>query len=153
MQYGIFLPNTTERVVFFLFHQTITSAKVKRMLALVVAQHGPVRDGLVSLLEASPHINKIVQVKEIGAAWDLVQAISPDITLIYVISLTQELSTFITNLNGVCSFPILAIVGSEDDRRMALVAGADVAFLEGVPSSKLANQIEQSIQRYLLAKQ
>lgn len=111
------------------------------MLALVVAQHGPVRDGLVALLEASPDINKIVQIKEAESAWDFVQAISPNITLIYATSLTQEISTLIAKLNGAFGSPILAIVASEEDRIIALDAGADVAVLEGLPSSKLAIHI------------
>lgn len=113
------------------------------MLALVVAQHGPVRDGLVALLEASPDINKIVQIKEAESAWDFVQAISPNITLIYATSLTQEISTLIAKLNGAFGSPILAIVASEEDRIIALDAGADVAVLEGLPSSKLAIHIAQ----------
>ena len=132
-------------MVFFLFHQTITSAKVERMLALVVARHGPVRDGLVALLEASPDISKIVQVKKAQSAWEFAQDLCPDITLIYSPSLAPDLVDLIRNLSGSCSNPIMAIVGSEEDRKTAVACGVDIGLMEGLPSTKLAVYIAQLI--------
>jgi DNA-binding NarL/FixJ family response regulator len=111
------------------------------MLALVVAQHSIVRDGLVAFLEASPEIDKIVQVEKAGPARDVVQVIQPDITLLYNITLTNDLMTLVAELKEACACPLIAIVGSEEDRNVAISYGADIAVLEGFPSAKLETHI------------
>jgi DNA-binding NarL/FixJ family response regulator len=111
------------------------------MLALIVACPGAVRDGLVALLEAAPEIDKIVQVEKVKPAWDFVQVIQPNITLIYTISITPELAAFIAKLVGDQLSPILAIVESEEDRHTAVSQGADVAIMAGLPPPKLRTHI------------
>lgn len=120
---------------------------IKYMLALVVARSGAVRDGLLALLEASPDINKIVQVGEAQPACEFARTICPDITLIYDTSAAQELSRSIAKLKGACHSPILAIVASDENRQTAVSSGADITVLEGLPSSKLASHIAQLIQK------
>lgn len=111
------------------------------MLALIVAHPSSVRDGLVALLEASPEINKIVQVEKLKSAWDIVEVICPNITLVYFASLTSEHAAFITKLNTGRISPILAIVNSEEDRQKTIAIGADIVVMEGLPSAKLATYI------------
>ena len=117
------------------------------MLALIVAHTGPVRDGLVAILDAMPEINKIVQVEGAQSAWEFVQVVVPEITLIYAKSLTEELATLIDNLKRACSSPILAILGSEADRQTAVSYGADIVVMEGLPPAKLANHITTLLQQ------
>ena len=57
------------------------------MLALIVARPGPVNDGLVALLEAAPQVRKIAHVRTAVDAWDLVNEICPDITLVHASNL------------------------------------------------------------------
>ena len=122
------------------------------MLALVVARHSTVRDGLVALLEASPDIDKIMQVEKAGPALDVVRAIQPDITLLYNTALTSELLALVAELKEACTCPLVAVVGSEEDRKAAISYGADVAVLEGLPSSKLQTEIERLLQQQLVSK-
>jgi DNA-binding NarL/FixJ family response regulator len=117
------------------------------MLALTLARHGSVRDGLLALLEATPGIDQIVQVEGARPAWDFVQTLCPDITLIYSTSLTQDILTFIENVHGIYRSPILTIVSSEADRKAAMDAGADMAIIEGLPSSKLSLYITTLVQQ------
>jgi len=111
------------------------------MLALVVARPGSVRDGLVALLSARPDVRKLVQIEQAEDAWDFVQTIFPDITLIHASPLTQELSNFISQAKQFCQRPLLTIVNSEVDRKTAVAQGADVVVMEGLPSAKLAGHI------------
>jgi DNA-binding NarL/FixJ family response regulator len=117
------------------------------MLALIVSRSCAVRDGLVALLEATLEIDIIVQSMGVQSAWNLVQDVNPDITLVYIEYLTQDLATFIANLNSTCNSPILAIVNSEIDRQKIVDYGADIVVLEGLPSAKLANHITTLLQQ------
>jgi DNA-binding NarL/FixJ family response regulator len=108
------------------------------MLALVVARPGPVCDGLVALLGATPNVRKIVQIARSEDAWDFVQTICPKITIIHASPLTDSLANLISQMRAFCRRPILAIVNSEEDRQTAVAFGADVVVMEGLPSSKLA---------------
>jgi len=111
------------------------------MLALLVAGSGPVRDGLVALLEATPDVRKIVQISQTEDVLEFVQTISPDIALIHASPLSLELTTLISSMKRSCRCPLLVIVSSEEARKTAVAQGADVVVLEGLPSAKLANHI------------
>ena len=111
------------------------------MLALVIDRPGPVRDGLVALLEATPAVRKIVQIAQAEDAWDFIQSIRTDIVLIHTSPLTQELATLISRIKRSRRCPLLVIVDSEEDRKTTVAQGADIVVLEGLPSSKLANHI------------
>lgn len=111
------------------------------MLALIVARPGPVNDGLVALLDAAPQVRKIVHVRTASDAWDFVNTVCPDITLIHTPVLTQEIATFMGNYKARCRSPLLAIVSTEEARQTAVAHGADTAVIEGLQSSRLAAQI------------
>ena len=111
------------------------------MLALVVANPGPVRDGLVALLESRPDVRKIVQIAQADDALDFVQTVSPDFTLIHASFLSQELAGLISKIKRFCKCPLLAIVNSEEARKTLAAQGADIVVLEGLPSAKLAAHI------------
>ena len=117
------------------------------MLALVVARPGPVCDGLVALLGASPDVRKIVQVARAEDAWDFVQSIYPDMTLIYASPLTSDVANLISQIKAYCGRPVLIVVSSEEDRQTAVAHDADVVVMEGLPSSKLATQITSLLQQ------
>ena len=97
------------------------------MLALVVARSGPVRDGLVALLDALPDVRQIVQVAQADDAWEFAQSTCPEITLIHASSLSTNLSDFILKVKSRCSSPLLIITTSEEERQTAVSQGADVA--------------------------
>lgn len=107
------------------------------MLALIVARPGPVNDGLVALLEAMPIVRKIAHVRAVGDAWDFSNTICPDITLVHAPTLSRELATFIADYKNLCRSPLLVIALNEEDRQSAKSHGADIAIIEGLPSSKL----------------
>ncbi|NCF69937.1 MAG: hypothetical protein GWP61_28665 [Chloroflexi bacterium] len=111
------------------------------MLALIVARPGPVCDGLVALLGASQVVTKIVQIPQPEDAWDFVQSICPNLTLIYASPLAPDLANLITQMKAFCCRPVLAIVTSEEDRQAAAAHGADSVVMEGIPSSKLGKRI------------
>lgn len=117
------------------------------MLALIVARPGPVCDGLVALLGASPDVRKIVQVASATDAWDFAQSICPDMTLIYDSPLTPDIANLVTEMKASCGRPVLIIVSSEEDRQTAIVHDADVVVMEGLSSSKLAAQITSLLQQ------
>jgi len=123
------------------------------MLALIVARPGPVNDGLVALLEAAPQVRKIAHVREAKDAWDFVNTVCPDIAVIHTGTLLPEIAAFITDYKDLCRSPLLAIVFNEEDRQMAEAHGADVAVIEGLPSSKLAlyltSLMQESSERHL----
>ena len=118
------------------------------MLALVIARPGPVCDGLVALLGATPNVRKIVQIAQPEDAWDFVQTICPDITIICASPFANSLANLISQLKASCRRPILAIVNSEEDRQTAVSYGADVVVMEGLPSSKLAMHITTLLQQH-----
>lgn len=116
------------------------------MLALIVAQPGPVNDGLVALLEAAPQVRKIAHVRTAKDAWDFVNTICPDIAVIHTTSLLPDLAAFITDYKDRCRSPLLAIVLNEEDRQLAEAHGADIAVMEGLPSSKLSLHLASLMQ-------
>ncbi|UCC51515.1 MAG: hypothetical protein JSV68_20775 [Anaerolineaceae bacterium] len=117
------------------------------MLALIVARPGPVCDGLVALLSASQVVTKIVQIAQPEDAWDFVQSICPNLTLIYASPLQPDLAHLITQMKAFCHRPVLVIVNSEEDRQAAATHGADSVVMEGIPSSKLATHITILLQK------
>ena len=117
------------------------------MLVLVVARSGSVSDGVVALLRASSEWDQIVQVENPNAAWDFVQTICPEITIIHAAQLLPELTKFISREKKFCQCPLLVIVNSEEDRKTAVSLGADVVVLEGIPSAKLASHIKTLLQQ------
>lgn len=117
------------------------------MLALIVAQPGPVNDGLVALLEASPDVRKIAHVRTAEDAVDFVISICPDIVVIHTTSLSPELALFIANYKNLCRAPLLAIVLSEEDRQVAEAHGADMVVIEGLPYSKLSLYLSSLLQQ------
>ena len=123
------------------------------MLALVVARPGPVCDGLVALLVAIPDVRKIVQVAGAQDAWDFTQTLCPNITLIHASPLSSSLTNFVLQMKLFCVQPIVAIVNSEEDRQTAVSNGADVVFMEGLPSAKLAAHITIQLQQQAETKQ
>ncbi len=118
------------------------------MLALVVARPGPVCDGLVALLGATPNVRKIVQIAKPEDAWDFVQTICPDITIICASPFSNRLANLISQVKAFGEWPLLAIVNSEEDRQTAVADGADVVVMEGLPSSKLAMHITTLLQQH-----
>ena len=134
-------------MVFFPFKCVLISVKVMFMMALIFARNGSVRDGLLALLEATPSIDQIVQVEGVKPAWDFVQNLCPDITLIYCTSLTRDILTFIENFQDLYNSPILTIVSNDRDRKAAVDAGADKVIMEGLPSSKLSSYITTLLQQ------
>lgn len=119
------------------------------MMALVVAQPGLVCDGLVALLGAIPDVHSIVQIPQAADAWDFVQLLNPDITVIHANPLTQELATLIFQMKQSCHFPLLVIINSKVDWQTADAQGADIIVMEGLPSIKLATHIATLLQQYL----
>ena len=117
------------------------------MLALVVANPGPVRDGLVALMEATLDVRKIVQIAQAEDALEFVLTISPDITLIHASPLSLELASLISNMKRSCQCPLLIIVNSEEARNSVVAQGADVVVMEGLPSAKLKNLITSLLQQ------
>lgn len=116
------------------------------MLALIVAHPGPVKDGLVALFEAVPQVGKIAHVRTAKDAWELVNAVCPGIAVIHANTLSPELATFIADYKDLCRSPLLAIVLHEEDRQLAMNHGADVAVIEGLPSSKLSVSLASLLQ-------
>jgi DNA-binding NarL/FixJ family response regulator len=116
------------------------------MLSLILARHGPVRDGLLAVLEAMPDIDQIVQVEGAKPAWKFVHTHCPDIVVIYSTVLKVDLLGFIAKLKAACDCPILTIVGGDADRQTVLAHGADVAVIEGIPSAKLAAHLHAMVQ-------
>lgn len=116
------------------------------MLALVVAKPGPVSDGLVALLDAAPQVRKVAHVRTADDAWDFVNEICPDITLVHAATLSQELVTFMADFKAVYGSPLLAIVPGEEERQMALAQGADIVVIEGLPASKLSAHLADLLQ-------
>jgi hypothetical protein len=46
-----------------------------------------------------------------------------------------------------CQCPLLAIVNSEEARKLFIAQGADVVVMEGLPSAKLKNLITSLLQQ------
>lgn len=116
-------------------------------MALVIARPSSVCDGLVALLRALPDTRQIMQVVDGEAAWEFVQSICPDITLLHASPLTSELTDMISKIKQACQKPILVIVASEEDRKTAIAHHADIVVIEGLPSAKLAAHITTLLQQ------
>jgi DNA-binding response OmpR family regulator len=91
-------------------------------------------------------VTKIVQIAQPEDAWDFAQSIYPDLTLIHASHLRPDLANLITKIKALCGRPILTIVTSEEDRKIADSHGADKVVIEGLPSSKLAAHIAALLQ-------
>lgn len=117
------------------------------MLALIVARPGPVNDGLVALLEAAHQVRKIAHVRTAEDAWDFVNMICPDIVVIHATTLSPELATFIADYKARFCAPLLAIMLNEEGRQLAEAHGADIAVIEGLPSSQVSLHLSSLMQR------
>lgn len=122
------------------------------MLALVIARPGPICDGLVALLGAAPDVRSIVRIPQAMDAWEFVQLVNPDITLVNATPLTPEFASIIFQIKQSCHSPLLAIVDSDADRQTATAQGADVVVTEGLPSVKLAAHITTLLRQYSKTK-
>ncbi len=120
----------------------------KRM-ALIVAQPGPLRDGLKALLMTVPQIETVMQVSDVSSVRAAIAQDRPVLVL---------LDTNFTNGNGPSTVvKLIKAEGSQSrclvladniqQQQQATIAGADVALLKGLPAARLFETIEELLSK------
>ncbi len=120
----------------------------KRM-ALIVAQPGPLRDGLKALLMTVPQIETVMQVSDVSSVRAAIAQDRPVLVL---------LDTNFTNGNGPSTVVKLIKAGGSQSRCLVLAdniqqqqqakaAGADVALFKGFPAVRLFETIEELLSK------
>ncbi len=120
----------------------------KRM-ALIVAQPGPLRDGLKALLMTVPQIETVMQVSDVSSVRAAIAQDRPVLVL---------LDTNFTNGNGPST--VVKLIKAEGSQSRCLVladniqqqqqakaAGADVVLFKGFPAVRLFETIEELLSK------
>jgi len=113
------------------------------MPVLVVAKPGPLRDSLVTLLQALPQVLTVEQAHTAAAALQMVEAKATALVLVDSNLPGGEAWTVLNQLKIRCP-AIRCVVLSETVQhcRQAEAAGANQALLSGIPAPKLSVALE-----------
>ncbi len=120
----------------------------KRM-ALIVAQPGPLRDGLKALLMTVPQIKAVIQMSNVSPVMAAIARHHPILVL---------LDTKFTNGNGRSTMVklikaegtqsrCLVLADNIQQQQQATIAGADVVLFKGFPAVRLFDTIEELLSK------
>jgi len=113
------------------------------MPVLVVAKPGPLRDSLVTLLQALPQVAAVEQAHTAAAALRMIETKAPALVLVDSNLPGEEAWTLLNQIRARRP-AIRCVVLSETVQhyRQAEAAGANQALLSGIPAPKLSVALE-----------
>jgi DNA-binding NarL/FixJ family response regulator len=115
----------------------------KPKMALIVAQPGPLRNSLFSLLAAMPQINLVAESRDIAYLAHMAAQIQPDIVLIETGFAQAELAESIHTLKAIWPFtPTIVLVDDPNQKEKAEQAAADVVLFKGFRAASLIDLLD-----------
>jgi len=115
-------------------------------LALVIAQPGPLRNSLLTLLSTLPEIEIVAEAKNFTSLQHAGEELQPDLLLIEagpaLNGLPEALSYFKKRWTHTRT---IVLVETKEHEETAVAAGADVVLLKGFRATRLIEQIQSLI--------
>lgn len=115
-------------------------------LALVIAQPGPLRNSLLTLLSTLPEIEIVAEAKTLTSLQHAGEELQPDLILIEAGStlngLPEALNYFKQRWKNTRT---IVLVETREHEATAVSAGADVVLLKGFRAARLIKQIQSLI--------
>ncbi len=115
----------------------------KPKMALIVAQPGPLRNSLFSLLTTMPQINLVAESRDMTSLAQMAAQFQPDIVLVEARSRQDQLSKAIRTIKNTWTVsPTIVLVDDPSQKREAEQAGADVVLFQGFRAANLIELVE-----------
>ena len=115
-------------------------------LALVIAQPGPLRNSLLTLLSTLPEIEIVAEAKTLTSLQHAGEELQPDLILIEagqtLNGLPEALNQFKKRWRHTRT---IVLVDTREHEETAVAAGADVVLLKGFRATRLIDQIQALI--------
>ncbi len=114
-----------------------------RVLTLIVARPGPLREGVEALLASVPQVEVVATVGQASTAFSVVVAQPLDLLLLDA-SLADDEGCRLLRLcrRQQTGLRCIALADDAAQERTARDAGADAVFLKGFPADKFAETLE-----------
>ena len=117
-------------------------------LALIVAQPGPLRNSLFSLLATMPQLNLVAESKDLASLAHMAAQIQPNIVLIEAGFGQERLAESVLTIKATWAVsPTIVLVDDPRQKWEAEQAGADVVLFKGVRAAKLIELVEILLQK------
>jgi DNA-binding NarL/FixJ family response regulator len=111
--------------------------------ALVIAGSAQLRDSLLVLLRAIPHVTSVYQADNGASALGDYPNLVPDLVLLDYVTFPEEASTTIRDIKlRWTDAQCVALVDDEHHRQTAEAAGADMTLVKGILAARLIERIE-----------
>ncbi len=115
-------------------------------LALVIAQPGPLRNSLLTLLTTLPEIEIVAEAKNFTSLQHAGQELQPDLILIEAGPTLNGLPEALHQFKQRWAHTrTIVLVETREQEETAVTAGADVVLLKGFRATRLIKQIQSLI--------
>jgi DNA-binding NarL/FixJ family response regulator len=115
-------------------------------IALVIAQPGPLRNSLLTLLSTMPEIEIVAEVKNFAALQHAGEELQPDLILIEAGATLNGLPEVLHHFKQRWkNTRTIVLVETTKHQETAAAAGADVVLLKGFRATRLIEQIQSLI--------
>ena len=112
-------------------------------IALVIAQPGPLRNSLLTLLSTMPEIEIVAEAKDLSALLRAGEELQPDLILIEADPPLAGLQEALPQFKDRWGPHLLVLVETTKQKEEAEAAGADMVLLKGFRATQLIKHIEQ----------
>ena len=115
-------------------------------IALVIAQPGPLRNSLLTLLSTLPEIEIVAEAKNLASLQHAGEELRPDLILIEAGAALHGLPEALQHFKQRWAHTrTIVLVETREHQEMAKAAGADVVLLKGFRATRLIEQIQSLI--------
>lgn len=115
-------------------------------IALVIAQPGPLRNSLLTLLSTLPEIEIVAEAKNLASLQHAGEELRPDLILIEAGAALNSLPEALQHFKQRWTHTrTIVLVETRKHQEMAKAAGADVVLLKGFRATRLIEQIQSLI--------
>ena len=115
-------------------------------LALVIAQPGPLRNSLLTLLSTLPEIEIVAEAKNFTSLQHAGEELQPDLILIEAGATLNGLPEALNQFKQRWTHTrTIVLVETREHEETAVAAGADVVLLKGFRATRLIEQIQSLI--------
>lgn len=119
---------------------------MNRRDVMISAGRGEVRDGIKALVKAIPEVDRIICVRNISRNLDRVKRLKPYLLILSPSKPKEELGSWLSHLKS--SLPltkVIALVETEDQRRICCKSEADEVLLKGFRGEQLIRTVRKII--------
>jgi len=116
-------------------------------IALVIAQPGPLRNSLMTLLSTLPEIEIVAEARDLSTLKHIRKDWQPDLIVLEANTAENGIPEALRQINRVwAKSRVIVLVDSKEQQEKAEAAGADAGLLKGFRATCLVAIIEELIQ-------